>query len=152
MLLRRGFSIAVATTLLMPAAWAQQIVSPVPGKRVALRGYDPVAYFLDGRPVQGVPQFWYEFDDTVYFFSSSEHRAVFLADPDQYAPQYRGLCALSVSIGGHDEGDGGVAGSWEIVNGKLFVFSGSAGVRDFATDPSGIIARGKTNWAAAHPK
>ena len=130
-------------------AWADEIVSPVPGKRVALRGYDPVGYFTEGRPVPGSQHHWYEFDDTVYLFSSAEHRAAFVADPDHYAPQFRGFCALSVSIGGHDDG---LPDVWKIIDGKLFVFGKPTGVEDFATDPTGITTRARANWAAAYPK
>ena len=146
---RRSLTVGAAVLSFAVSVRADDLVSPVPGKRVALRGYDPVAYFTDGRPVLGVAQYWYEFDDTVYLFANAGHRAAFIADPDHYASQYRGYCALSVSIGGHDEG---LPGTWQILDGKLFVFGRTTGVQDFATDQPGIIARGQANWAAAHPK
>jgi hypothetical protein len=58
-----------------------QVAQPPPGRRVALSGYDPVAYFADGRPKKGSTAYWFPFDDAVYLFSSEKHRAMFAADP-----------------------------------------------------------------------
>jgi hypothetical protein len=148
-LTRRAVTSGVATVLLSIKAWANDIPSPVPGKRVALRGYDPVAYFTDGHPVQGDPRFWYEFDDTVYLFASADHRAAFVSDPDHYAPVFRGYCAVSIAFGAKDEG---LPDVWEIVDGTLFVFGRPSGPADFATDPAGITARAKERWAALQTK
>jgi hypothetical protein len=52
---------------------------------LAIKGYDPVAYFTDGRPMPGLPEFEYEWDDHVYRFASAEHREMFRADPVRYA-------------------------------------------------------------------
>jgi hypothetical protein len=148
LLSRRVFATTALIAPLASEAWAEDIPSPVPGRRVALRGYDPVGYFTDSRPIQGSPRYWYEFDDTVYLFATAEHRDIFIADPDHYAPQYRGYCAMSVAFGGHDEG---LPDTWEILDNKLYVFGKPNGPRDFDTDPPGIIARGRVNWAAGHP-
>jgi len=149
LLIRRALATGSATAFCAAVARADDVASPVSGKRVALSGYNPVACFTDRRPVQCISRYWYEFDDTVYLFASDEHRASFIADPDHYAPQYRGYCAMSVSIGGHYEG---LPGTWEILNGKLCVFGKTTGVQDFATDQPGVIARGQANWAATRPK
>jgi hypothetical protein len=146
---RRAFAATSSIAIFTRRARADDIPSPVPGKRVALRGYDPVGYFTDGRPIQGMPQYWYEFDDTVYLFANSAHRAAFIADPDHYAPQYQVYCAMAVSIGLRDEG---LPDVWTIVDGKRFVIGRPNGLQDLAVDPTGTIARGQANWAATHPK
>lgn len=152
--------IATRRTLLLGSvlAWpvaatrAEDLTSPVPGKRIALRGYDPVAYFTDNQPVAGVARYWYEYDDTVYLFASPEHRASFIADPDHYAPQYQGFCAMSVSIGERDEG---LPGEWKIVDGRLYVFGRPGSVAMWDATPAqqqkAIIAQGRANWASTHP-
>jgi hypothetical protein len=145
---RRIFAAGAALAFSLHWARADPVASPVSGKRVALRGYDPVGYFVDRRPVQGLPQYWYEFDDTIYLFANAEHRAAFVADPDRYAPQYRGYCAMAISFGQLDEG---LPNVWEILDGKLFVFGKVTGVQDFDADQAGFTARGKANWAATHP-
>ena len=88
-------------------------------KRVALSGYDPVSYFTDGRPEKGSAEYSAAFDDATYWFKSAEHRALFVADPDHYAPQFDGYCAIIVSRGEKHEAD---PEAWAIADGKLYVF------------------------------
>jgi len=87
--------------------------------RVVLKGYDPVAYFTDGKPVKGDTGISYDWDDQRFYFASAKHREMFAADPERYAPQFGGYCTGSMSRGvrneGHPEG-------WVIADGKLFVF------------------------------
>ena len=116
---------------------------PPEGRRIALSGYDPVAYFEDGRPTKGTREFWFSFDDVVYLFRSAEHRAKFAADPERYAPQYDGYCAGGVSKGYRTEPD---PEAWIIVNDKLFVFEFKERVPDFRKDIDGVAARANANW------
>jgi hypothetical protein len=91
------------TAILCVAAFGGLVASralaagPPEGRRIALRGYDPVAYFADGRPAKGSPEFWSAFDDVVYLFRSAEHRDKFAAEPERFAPQYDGYCAGGIS-------------------------------------------------------
>src|SRR3546814_5820505 len=55
---------------------------------LAIRGYDPVAYFNDGRPVEGKDEFTYSHEGTVWRFATAANRDAFAADPARYAPQY----------------------------------------------------------------
>src|SRR3546814_11398398 len=57
---------------------------------LAIRGYDPVAYFNDGRPVEGKDEFTYSHEGTVWRFATAANRDAFAADPPRYAPQYGG--------------------------------------------------------------
>jgi len=113
--------------------------------RVALEGYDPVAYFVDGGPVKGVPAFSFTFDDAIYYFASAEHQKMFAADPDRYAPQYSGYCTVGLSLGMRLEAD---PQSWVISNGRLYVFAAMEGPSRFAGDAAGTIAKADANWAA----
>src|SRR5439155_3955024 len=98
-LARRSFvSAAVAAVLFGGAATAQN-VTPSATTRVALKGYDPVSYFTGGKPERGSAEFTFAFDDTTYWFKSAEHRAKFAADPEHYAPQFDGFCAVQLSRG-----------------------------------------------------
>jgi len=112
--------------------------------RIALDGYDPVAYFTDGRPVKGSQDFTFAFDDAVYYFNGAEHRAMFAADPDRYAPQYAGYCAIGVSMGMKAHAD---PEAWAITDGKLFVFHSKNGVPMFAQDSAAIVKKADANWA-----
>lgn len=63
----------------------------------AIRGYDTVAYFTQGKPVKGKDEFSTEYNEATWLFASQEHLDLFLADPEKYAPQYGGYCAYAVS-------------------------------------------------------
>jgi len=72
--------------------------------RLVLQGHDPVAYFTDGKPVKGDPRFAYDFDEARYHFASAQHRDMFAADPEKYAPQFGGYCTGSMSRNVRNEG------------------------------------------------
>ena len=64
---------------------------------VAIRGYDTVAYFTQGKPVEGNDKFSTSWSDATWKFSSQEHLDLFIASPEKYAPQYGGYCAYGVA-------------------------------------------------------
>ncbi|MEL6431402.1 MAG: YHS domain-containing (seleno)protein [Planctomycetota bacterium] len=66
---------------------------------IALRGYDPVAYFTDGGPRRGEPGLRATHDGATYLFASAENRDAFLADPERYAPAFGGWCAWALADG-----------------------------------------------------
>ena len=67
--------------------------------RLALKGYDPVAYFTLSAPTPGVAQYEYVYDGSRYRFANAKHLAMFKASPEKYAPQFGGLCANNMSNG-----------------------------------------------------
>jgi YHS domain-containing protein len=86
---------------------------------LALKGYDPVAYFTDERPVVGDPQYQYEWDGAVYRFASAQHLVLFKAEPDLYLPQYNNWCAASVAKGNKVYGN---PEYWLVLDGRLYLF------------------------------
>jgi hypothetical protein len=84
---------------------AADAASPVPEKRLALSGYDPVSYFTERHPEKGSAEYAAAFDDATYWFKSAEHRAIFVGDPDRYAPQFGGYCTIMFSRGQKYEAD-----------------------------------------------
>lgn len=117
--------------------------------RVAMKGYDPVAYFTDGRPVRGLPQFAHDWDEGRYYFASATHRDMFAADPDRYAPRFAGHCTASLTRGAKNPGD---PEAWAIVDGKLYLVGmgkgkevAMAGVQRLSTDPT-MIANAQKKW------
>ncbi len=119
------------------------------GRRIALRGYDPVAYFTDGQPAKGSPEHWYAFDDVVYLFHSAEHRTKFAADPERFAPQYDGYCAGGVSRGVKTEPH---PEAWLIANGRLYVFEFPERVPMFRKIIDDVAAKANANWPGMRPK
>lgn len=91
---------------------------------VAIKGYDPVAYFTLGKPTHGRQNIWYDWDERRYLFSSTEHRERFKANPVRYAPQFPDFCAMSLTRGEIVEAN---PENWLVSDGKLYMFGKSAG-------------------------
>ena len=140
---RRSFVFAAMACGFYPGGTAAQNEPLNAGKRVALKGYDPVSYFTDGKPEKGSSEFTFAFDDTTYWFKSAEHQARFSADPERYAPQFDGYCAVQLSRGRKVEAD---PEAWTITNGKLYVFSGKPGVPQFQQHTANIVEKAGENW------
>lgn len=111
--------------------------------RVALRGYDPVAYFTDQRPVPGSVKHQHEWDGAVYRFASAEHLQLFKANPDRYLPQYNSWCAASVAKGDKVRPN---PEYWIVVDGKLYLFGGAIGPDLMRADPVAMKRRADKNW------
>jgi YHS domain-containing protein len=113
-------------------------------KSLAIKGYDPVAYFTVGKPTKGSPEFAYDWDDHHYLFANAEHRDRFKADPVKYAPQFGNYCAMALA-----KGEVVVANpeNWLISEGKLYVFGKSApmGPALFQQDLSANIVKANQN-------
>jgi hypothetical protein len=133
----------VAAVFLLAEQGAASADGPPAGRRVALSGYDPVAYFTEGAPTKGAEAFWFAFDDAVYLFQNAEHRTMFAADPERYAPQYSGFCAAGVSKGYKTEPD---PEAWVIANGKLYVLQLKERVPDFKRDTAAFVDKANANW------
>ncbi|MEM7567357.1 MAG: YHS domain-containing (seleno)protein [Pseudomonadota bacterium] len=66
---------------------------------IAIKGYDPVAYFTDNAAIEGSSEFTATHDGATYQFASAANRDAFAADPARYAPAYGGFCAFGTSYG-----------------------------------------------------
>lgn len=87
-------------------------------QRVAIHGYDPVAYFKDKKPVKGTNEFQYDWMGATWMFANAQNRDAFINDPNQYAPQYGGYCAFGMSRGFAVKTE---PDAWSIVGGKLYL-------------------------------
>jgi hypothetical protein len=83
----------------------------------AIKGYDPVAFFKEAKPVKGADSLSYQWKQATWLFSTRENLNAFKSDPDKYAPQYGGYCAYGTSQGHKAPTQ---ADSWTIVNDKLY--------------------------------
>lgn len=110
---------------------------------VAINGYDPVAYFTEGRPVEGTDAFTSEWDGATVRFASAENKAMFDADRERFAPRYGGYCAYAVSKGYTATTD---PNAWSIYEDRLYL-NYSRIVRGlWSRDIPGHIARADANW------
>lgn len=88
---------------------------------LAIQGYDPVAYFTEGKAVKGSNAHEMLFDDTRWLFTSASHKEMFAADPDRFMPQYGAFCAGAMAAGIRAPAN---PENWVIVNGKLYMLAG----------------------------
>ena len=111
---------------------------------VALRGYDPVAYFEQETPVLGSDELTHEWGDATWHFASVENQQRFSANSEQYAPQFGGFCAFAASKGFTADPD---PEAWHIEDGKLYVFA-DLKVRDEWVSglAEGSLVRSQENW------
>ena len=118
-------------------------------KRLALKGYDPVSYFVLGKPTEGKENFEFVFDGYRYRFSSPGHMDSFKADPDKYAPQFGGTCTAGLSHGVKIEANPLL---WRIIDGKLYVFSGETMPKEVESDPAEVVRKASKNWPTLRDK
>jgi len=123
-------------------AYAQQSEIFAPGGK-AIKGYDPVAFFKESKPIKGSDKFQYQWKDATWFFSTSENLEAFKADPEKYAPQYGGYCAYGTSQGHKAPTQ---ANTWTVLNDKLY-FNYNDKVKELWTkDQANLIKAADEKW------
>ncbi|MEM9557162.1 MAG: YHS domain-containing (seleno)protein [Acidobacteriota bacterium] len=113
------------------------------GAPLALRGYDPVGYFVDAGPRLGSAAHSTAHDGATYRFASAENLARFERSPQRFVPQYGGFCAYGVSVGAKFDGDPQV---WEIVDGKLYLNLNAEIQKAWKADIDGAVRKADSNW------
>ncbi|HOD10698.1 MAG TPA: YHS domain-containing (seleno)protein, partial [Flavobacterium sp.] len=89
-------------------------------KKVAIQGYDPVAYFVQKKAVKGKSTLVSTYDGVVFYFSSQANKDLFLKNPSSYEPQYGGWCAFA--MGDYGEKVEINPETFKIIDGKLYLF------------------------------
>lgn len=110
---------------------------------LAVDGYDPVAYFTEGKPVEGKKEHSFEWKGATWRFASAANRDLFAAAPEKYAPQYGGYCAWAVSQGYTADAD---PDAWKIVDGKLYLNYDKKVQAQWEKDVPGLIKKADENW------
>jgi len=110
---------------------------------VAIKGYDPVAYFTQSKPVQGSAEFEYLWNGAKWRFASQEDRDLFKSDPEKYAPKYGGYCAYAVSQGKTADIE---PDAWTVLEGKLYLNLNKDVQRLWEKDMRGYIKKADENW------
>ena len=110
---------------------------------VAIKGYDPVAYFTQAKPVEGSDTFEHSWNGATWRFASAENRDLFVAAPEKYAPQFGGYCAWAVSRG-YTAGIDPAA--WKIVGDRLYLNYSLKVQKQWEEDVPGNIVKAQKNW------
>ncbi len=143
-LFRQIFAIFLLSLFVTGAAMADPPIAAVNTEHgLAIKGYDPVAYFTTGKPTPGLAQFSTTYRGATYRFASAENRDRFIAAPEKFVPQYGGYCAYAISLNKIADID---PDEWTIVNDKLYLNNGFLAQSLWSLDKSGNIVRGDQNW------
>ena len=123
----------------------------VDGKGLALKGYDPVAYFspTGAGPVLGKAEFTATVDGTVYRFVSAANRDAFIAARGRYLPGYGGFCAMAVTRGKKVDADPRV---WRVEEGRLYLHADKDEQKRWAENVAGNLVLGDKTWRTIRDK
>lgn len=133
----------IAATILAAQVHATEPVHTGWFSDVAVEGYDVVAYFTEGEPVEGVSEHAAQWRGAEWRFASREHLQRFREDPQRYAPAYGGYCALAVAKGTTAAGD---PHQWTIHNGRLYLNYDAETQAKWNEDREAHIAAADRNW------
>ncbi len=116
---------------------------------IAIRGYDPVAYFKQNKPVKGIETIAYDWNGVKWLFYSDENKEEFKANPEKFAPQFGGYCAYGLSENHKSPTD---PDAFTIVDGKLYL-NYSLKVKElWNKDIPGRIKKANELWPALKSK
>jgi YHS domain-containing protein len=142
--IRQLLAICLLSLVIAGAAMAGSPIAAVNTEHgLAIKGYDPVAYFTTGKPTLGQAQFSTTHNGVSYRFASAANRDSFVAAPDKFLPQYGGYCAYAIALNTIADID---PDEWAIVNGKLYLNNNFLSQTLWSLDRSGYIAKGDQNW------
>jgi len=110
---------------------------------LAIGGYDPVAFFTDGKPMIGRGDVELRYDGVVWRFRNEGNRAAFVERPDVYMPQFGGYDPLGVAHGVAVPGNPDL---WVIVGERLFLFYDHARRDQFVASSERFIAAAERKW------
>lgn len=110
---------------------------------IAIKGYDPVAFFKEGKPVRGKDDLRFEYKGSTFVFANADNRAAFVATPETYAPQYGGYCAFGTARGYKADID---PATFTVIDGRLYLNYNTQVQREWAADTRGFIRQGDARW------
>lgn len=133
---------SILFSMALPVHAADPINSSFFGN-VAIEGYDPVAYFTEGKAREGSKKFKHEYKGAVWHFSSAANRDAFAKEPERYAPQYGGYCAYAVS---QNTTAGIDPDQFTVLNGKLYLNYNAKIQKKWLQDRDAYIESADKNW------
>lgn len=141
----RAFLVSMLLSCASPAWAVDEVFATDEG---ALRGHDPVAYHVEGKPVKGVAEFSHDWNGATWRFASAANRDAFAADPERYAPAYGGYCAFGTSRGYKVSTQ---PEAFAIVDGRLYLNYSTAVQATWNQDRPGYIEKADEVWQTLAP-
>ena len=112
-------------------------------EKLALQGYDPVAYFTMARAMKGDPEFRHDWMGAIWQFLNHPHRQMFMATPEKFSPQFGGYCAYGISLGKFFNGDPQL---WTVKEGKLYLNLNQEIAKVWKQDAQTYIKKAEIEW------
>lgn len=115
--------------------------------KVAIKGYDPVAYFKQHKAVKGKKEISSSYEGVVYYFANTADKEAFAKNPSAYEPQYGGWCAFAMGSYG-DKVDINPE-TFKITDGKLYLFYNAFlnnTLKDWNKDEINLKKKADANW------
>jgi YHS domain-containing protein len=115
--------------------------------KVAIQGYDPVAYFTQKKALKGKTALATTYEGVVYYFSTQNNKEAFVKNPTNYEPQFGGWCAYAMGSSGEKvEID---PETFKILDGKLYLFYNAYfnnTLKSWNKDEVNLKKKAETNW------
>ncbi len=137
------------TLMLLTTGFKNTAIGKSMTENVAIKGYDSVAYFKEGKALRGSESFTFQWHNMTWYFSTKENRESFAAAPDKYSPQYDGYCAWAMTEGRLAITDPEV---WKIVDWKLYLNCSQAAYEKWSKDIPGNIKKADAIWKEKNEK
>ena len=112
---------------------------------LAISGFDPVAYFTEGKPKFGRPDMELNLAGAVWRFRNEGNRAAFTDHPEVYSPRFGGYDPVAVARGASVPGH---PLFWVVVGGRLYLFYDAKAREAFIAEPGRIIESAERKWPA----
>jgi hypothetical protein len=122
---------------------ADEPVVTNPNTGLAISGFDPVAYFTDGRPEFGRPDLELNADGVIWRFSNEGDRAAFSDHPEVYTPRFGGYDPVAIARGNSVAGHPLI---WTVTGERLYLFYSEQARAAFLADPGRIIEAATRKW------
>ncbi|MEZ4601231.1 MAG: YHS domain-containing (seleno)protein [Syntrophotaleaceae bacterium] len=126
-----------------------RVINADPHGKIALQGYDPVAFHSEGKALKGNPGILAENSGYKFAFASEENKAIFEKQPEKYLPAFGGYCAFGVSIGVLFPVE---IDTWEIIDGRLVLQYTNEVKGMFEEKKAENLRKADENWARMEPE
>jgi hypothetical protein len=126
---------------LLAATSERIVVNPLTG--LAISGFDPVAYFTDGKPEFGRPDLELSEGGAVWHFRNEGNRAAFAEHPDVYTPRFGGYDPVAIARGNSVPGH---PLFFAVTGERLYLFYSVEARAEFLTSPGRIIEAATRKW------
>ena len=140
--MKRIMKIVAILLLITSVAKAQKSEIFISGGK-AIKGYDPVDFFKESKPVKGSESISFQYKDATWLFSSSENLESFKKSPEKYAPQYGGYCAYGTADGHKAPTQ---TETWAVVDGKLYFNYNTKVKESWEKQQSALIEKANVQW------